>query len=190
MKYQKVVKEVMLPISSYPTVHIDGTLLDAIRALENEQKQRPADIEPYRAVLVIDNNGEIIGKVGQLSFLKALEPKYNVVVDIDKLTQANLSSEFIETIMDHYDLWRESFFDVCDKAHTVKVRDIMMPVNQNISQDATVAEAIHKIIMWQTLSILVTEGKNIVGILRLSDLYKEIANFMVNICECAQNKSE
>lgn len=190
MKYQKKVKDVMLPISSYPTVNVKGTLLDAVRALENAQKDRPPEIEPYRAVLVVDDDGKIIGKIGQLAFLKALEPKYNIVVDIDKLTQANLSSEFIETIMDHYDLWRESFFDVCGKAHTVLVKDIMMPVVQNISQDASIAEAIHKIIMWQTLSILVTDGNKIVGILRLSDLYKEIANFITNVCECAQNNKE
>ncbi len=190
MKYQKKVKDVMLPISTYPTVHISGTLLDAVRSLENAQKHRSSEIEPYRAVLVVDDEGKIIGKIGHLSFLKALEPKYNILIDIDKLTQVNLSSEFIETIMDHYDLWRDNFFDICAKAHNIYIKDIMMPIIQNISQEASIAEAVHKIIMWQTLSILVTDGSKIVGILRLSDLYKEVANFLLNECECAKNYKE
>ena len=190
MTYQKLVKELMIPISSYPTVSSEGLLLDAIVALEKKQLLRPYNIEPYRAVLVTDEKGRIVGKIGQLAFLKALEPKYQMVVDMEKLAMANLSSEFINTIMDHYDLWRDNFFDICSKAHNIKVKDIMLPVEQSIDENSSVAEAIHKIIMWQTLSILVSRDKEIVGIIRLSDLYQEIAQFVTNVCECAQNQKE
>jgi hypothetical protein len=36
--------------------------------------------------------------------------------------------------------------------------------------------AIHKIIMWQCLSVLVKRGNEVVGILRTSDLINEIEN--------------
>lgn len=182
----KLVKELMIPIGEYPTVDQGGSLLDAIHSLEKAQAARPQNIEPYRAVLVVDANKRIVGKLGHLAFLKAFEPKYNLVTDIDKLAQANLSSDFINTIMDHYDLWSDSFFDVCSKAHNIKVLDVMHSVQESIDENASLPEAIHKIIMWQSLSVLVSRGNDIIGIIRLSDLYNEIAHYVTNVCECSK----
>jgi hypothetical protein len=51
----------------------------------------------------------------------------------------------------------------------------MIPVTESIDENALLTEAIHRIVLWQTLSILVTRGGEVVGILRLSDLFDEIS---------------
>ena len=100
MSEARWVKEVMLPLDDYALVPEDASMVDAYCALEEAQKRLPAGRQPSRAVLVVDKRGRIIGKVGQLAFLKALEPKYDKVGDLGALSRAGLSSDFINSMMD------------------------------------------------------------------------------------------
>lgn len=179
----KKVKDLMIPASQYPTVHKDTTVLQAIIDLDKAQERVPNNRKEFRAVLVLDNDGKVIGKVGHLAMMKALEPKYNKINDMEKLSRANLSPEFINMMMDYFTLWSESFYDVCKRASSIKVSDIMHPVNESIDENASLEEAVHKIIMWQSLSVLVSRGQEIVGIIRLSDIYNEVAHFIRFHCK-------
>lgn len=179
----KTVKELMVPLSEYAQVSEEANLLDAIEALEKSQKNKSAGVFPHRAVLVINKNGEIVGKLGHLGFLKALEPKYNKIGDMESLSRAGLSSEFISTIMENMRLWGDDMVDICSRAKTTKVKTVMRPVTENVQEDASLTEAIHKILMHQSLSIIVLRGDKPVGILRLSDIYAAITE---NIKGCAK----
>lgn len=176
----KSVKDVMLPLSGYAVVSLDATLRDALKELDRAQMNLPAGKQPHRAVLVADENGEIVGKLGHLGFLKALEPKYDVFGDMDRLSRAGVSEEFVNSMMDNFRFWTDDFSRLSQRARIVMIKEVMTPVDENISQDASLAEAIHRMIMWQTLSILVTRGDEVVGILRLSDLFTEVASYVVS----------
>jgi CBS domain-containing protein len=178
--YNKKVKDLMIPLDQYAVIGQEATLLDAINSLDAAQRSAPRNRQQFRAVLVLDNNKKIIGKVGHFAFLKALEPKYNMLSDMNNLTKAGLSSDFIQTIMDNYDLLQDNIYDICVQATTIKVKDIMHPVTESIDEDDTLEEAIHKIIMWESLSILVRKDNDIVGIIRLSDIFNEVASFIIN----------
>lgn len=55
----------------------------------------------------------------------------------------------------------------------------MRPIKESVDEDAPITEAIHKMIMWQAMRVLVTRGeKEVIGVLRLSDLYSEVAERM------------
>ncbi|MBU0518517.1 CBS domain-containing protein, partial [bacterium] len=82
MSEARWVKDVMLPLDDYALVPEDASMVDAYCALEEAQKRLPPGRQASRAVLVVDKSGKIIGKVGQLAFLKALEPKYDKVGDV------------------------------------------------------------------------------------------------------------
>jgi CBS domain-containing protein len=187
MSEAKWVKDVMLPLDDYALVPEDASMVDAYRALEDAQKKLPPGRQPSRAVLVVDHNGKIIGKVGQLAFLKALEPKYDKVGDLGALARAGLSDDFIDSMIGNLQLWQESFFDICQRARITRVKHIMHPVEESVDEDAPLREAVHKIIMYQTLSLLVKRGNQIVGILRLSDLFVEIGK---QIDTCSDSHSE
>lgn len=174
MSLARFVKDLMLPLDNYAVVQEDATLIEAYCALEEAQKKLPPDRQPSRAVLVTDKKGKIIGKVGQLAFLKELEPKYGKMGDLGALSRVGLSSDFITTMMENMDLWKESFADICRRANTKTVKEAMHPVTESIDEDAHLSVAVHKIVMFQTLSLLVTRGNQIVGILRLSDLFNEV----------------
>src|SRR3989339_1872543 len=180
--YTKLVKDLMIPVDLYPTVNQNATMLEAISKLKKANELSQSAQQPFRAVLVKNDEGKIVGKIGHIAFLKALEPKYNQMFDIDKLSRVALSSGYIDSMIQQYSLWEEGI-DICKIANDVKVKDIMSPIEQHIDENETIGNAIHKIIMWQTLSILVTRDIEIVGIIRLSDLYNSIEEYLVNSCK-------
>lgn len=174
----KKVKDLMVPLDQYAVVPEDATLLDAIIALDKAQKRLPVERQPYRAVLVADKNGAIIGKIGQLAFLTALEPKYNVLGDLEALSRAGVRSEFITSMMEHYQFFQESLPDHCLHGRSTRVKDVMRPVKEAVQEETPICEAIHKVVMLQTLSILVKRGDKVTGLLRLSDLFDEVVREM------------
>lgn len=174
----KLVKELMVPLEMYPTVPQDSTLLDAVNKFERVQKLRDRRRQPYRAILVVDENNNVVGKIGQLAFLRALEPQRNVLGDMGKLAIAGVSADFINTMMNHFQFFQDSMADICRRARHIIVKDVMVPVTESIEEEATLGEAIYKIVALQTLSIMVTRKGKIVGLLRLCDVVQEIADEM------------
>ncbi len=82
------VKDLMVPLAEYATVSEKATLYDAIVALEKAQEEFDTRLEkapeefgtkrhPHRAILVLDKDGQVAGKISQLDALRALEPKYS-----------------------------------------------------------------------------------------------------------------
>lgn len=179
----KCVKDLMIPVSEYATIHQDATLYEAILTLQDYQKNVPENRQPYRAILVTDDRQHIIGKINHWGFLKALEPKYTLVNDMEKLSRVGVSSDFVKSMMDQLRLWQDNFFDVSKRVQTIKVKDVMNPITESIDENASIIEAIHRIVMWQTLSLLVLRGNQVIGILRLSDLYSEVVHYILDACK-------
>jgi CBS domain-containing protein len=174
MDAQKYVIDVMLPIEEYAVVSEEDTLYDAFITLEEAQEKLPEGRQKHRAVLVKDNNNQIVGKLGHLGFLKALEPGYKDLGQLDIVSKAGLTKEFITSMMKNFDLLQDDLDEIRKKTKTIKMKDVMRPMTEQVDVNDTINEAIHKIIMWQALSCLVTKGGKVVGILRISDLFDEV----------------
>ncbi|MBD3402602.1 CBS domain-containing protein [candidate division GN15 bacterium] len=170
-----VVRDLMVPLDEYAVVSIDATLADAVRALDEAQARLPEGRQPHRAVLVTDHNGTIVGKIGQLAFLKGLEPKYNMMGEFDRMSRAGVSDELMSTMRNHFQLFEDPINDICERGATVPVRDVMHPVKESVAESATLTEALHHFVVWQQLSLLVTAGGKVTGLLRLSDLFEVFA---------------
>jgi len=182
----KKIKDLMIPLEQYATVHVESSLYDAVLAIHKSQDNLSAGMQPIRAVFVVDDSNKIVGKMGHLAFLKALEPKYNNIVDLDKLTRAGVSLDFISSMTDNLRLWQDDLMNIWKRAHSMKVKHVMSPASESIDENASLSEAIHQIILLQSLSLLVKSGSKIVGILRLSDLYNEVER---NILSEYQNEN-
>ena len=68
------VKDLMVLLDEYVTVSRDATLYDAIVSMENAQKKIDPSKHKHRAILVLDHDGNVIGKVTMFDILTALEP--------------------------------------------------------------------------------------------------------------------
>lgn len=179
----KTVKDVMLSLAEYAVVEEDATILDALKALKESQDRLPPGKQPHRAVLVRDRSGKIIGKLHHFAFLRALIAERKPMIEKKVLDRAGVSDELLASSMQTLDLLTGDLVDVCERASNVSVRDVYTPANQGISEDASLADAISSFLAHQTLSLLVRRAGVTVGILRLSDLFEELARqIMQNDC--------
>ncbi len=171
-----LVEEMMVPLEEYATVSEDATLLDAVNMLEKVQDEYDREHFPYlhRAVLVYDEDKKIVGKISQIDVLKALEPKYDEIGDMKRISLAGFSPKFFSSLIDKYALCDRSFIDMCSQAAARKVKEFMYTPGEGeyVEEDVVICEAVHQLIIGHHQSLLVTSGSDIVGVLRLTDVFK------------------
>ena len=181
-----IVKDLMVPLEEYATVSEEATLFEAVMTLEkaHEDLDRTRYHYLHRAVLVYDKNKKIVGKISQLDVLRALEPKYGVLGDKESLSRAGFSPQFLKSMLEQHSLWDKPLKDVCGKAAKLKVKGFMYTPSEGeyVEESTSLEEAMHLLVMGHHQSLLVTRGENIVGILRLTDVFMEIFRLM-RICE-------
>ena len=179
-----IVKDLMVPLSEYPTVSKEATLYEAVVALEKAQKEFDQTRYRHRAVLIFDENNEIVGKVSQLDVLRALEPKYDQMGETRSLSRFGFSPKFLKSLFQQFNLWDKPLDDIFRKAGQLKVKNFMYTPTEGeyVEKNASIDEAIHQLVMGHHQSLLVTRGKTIVGILRLTDVFKMIFE-MIMACD-------
>ncbi len=189
MKNTKV-KDMMVPLSEYATVSEDATLNETVLALEKAQSEFKKGGYKHRAVLILDKENNVVGKVSQHDILRALEPKYDLFGDKNSLSNISLSrfglsKSFIESMVDQYDLWTKTLEDTCVTIGTqLKVKDFMYKPSESeqVEADTLFHEAIHMLVIGHHQSLLVTEGNKIIGILRLTDVFDKITATIKDTC--------
>lgn len=175
------VKELMVPIAEYATVSSDATLYAAVAALEKAQEEFDHTRYRHRAILILDADGHVVGKMSQLDVLRALEPKYSEMMEQSHLQQRlGFTKHFMKSVMLQYKMWDSPMGDICRKAAQQSVSKYMHKPTEgeHVDVDATLDEAIHQLVMGQHQSLLVVREKKIVGILRLTDVFAAVFHTM------------
>jgi predicted transcriptional regulator len=174
------VKDLVVPLSEYATIPIGASLLEAVEALEKAQEDFDSTKYRHRAILVLNETGHVVGKIGQLDALRALEPKYCEMVEGQAVSRLGFSAKFIQDMCDQYDLFDKPLDDLCKKASTLNVENCMGELTENeyISIEATLDMAIHQLVMGSHQSLVVKDGPAIVGILRLTDVFVAVFHAM------------
>jgi CBS domain-containing protein len=171
------VKDLMVPLNQYATVFEDATLSDAIDALESAQAQFDTSKYRHRAILVCDRKtNKVLGKISQMDVVRSLEPKYNLLGESSSVSRFGFSPKFMKSILEQYELWNDPLNEICQRAGKRKVTDVMYKLTEGeyVTEDATLNQAVHQLIMGHHQSLLVSREEEIVGILRLTDVFMEI----------------
>lgn len=176
------ISELMVPLSEYATVSQDATLLDAVMELERAQEEFEDKHTRYRhrAILVLGDDGSVIGKLSQLDVLRALEPKYEEMLDGRGSHKLGFTRQFMTSMLEDYHLFDSPLEDICRKTMDQKVTKFMYQLTEGefVAIDASLAEAIHLIIIGHHQSLLVKHGDRIEGILRQTDVFAAIFHMM------------
>jgi len=172
------VKDLMVPLSGYATVSEDATLYEAVKALKTAQKNFDQTRDRHRAILITDKNNRIVGKLSQLDVIRALEPKYLKIDDPQSLSRFGFSQDYLKYTLKEHQLWENALDDICKKAAKLIVKAFMYAPTEGeyVKEDTSLEEAIHLLVMGRHQSLLVTKGKDIMGILRLTDVFKQISD--------------
>lgn len=175
------VKDLMVPISEYATVRMGTSLLDAIRVLERAQEAFTVNKYQHRAILVLDENDQVVGKVGQLRVLKAIETRYDLDNEIEELKSFNFSDEYIAHRREQRRLQGPIIKgDALQTAALKKVEEFMQKPapGEFVSENCSLDRAIHQLVAGTHLSLLVTRDKKISGILRIADVFAAVYHEM------------
>ncbi len=173
------VKDLMVPLAEYATVDENASLFEAVCALEDAQENFDSKKYRHRAILVLSKAGNVVGKISQLDALKSLEPKYSEFSG-KGAAAVGFSKKFIMTIMEGHGMWNKPMTDICKKAMEIKAKDVMYSPSEGeyVEEDATLDQAIHQLVIGHHQSLLVTKGKSIIGIIRLTDVFAAVFQAM------------
>ena len=172
------VKELMVTLKDYATVHRGATLREAVFALEKAQLSLDPDRHKHRAILVLDESGKVVSKIVMKDILVALEPNYGKEEGMEVLERSGYSPDLIKSMLEDNILWSEPLQFVRERATKLKVSDFIQAPSEGeyIDENATLGEAIHQLVAYAYQSLLVTSGDEVVGILRLSDVFAKICD--------------
>ena len=178
-----IVKDIMVPLSEYATVSDEASLIDAVAALKKSQADFDQAKYRHRAILILDKDGNIVGKVNFQSILRALEPKYEGMLSDTGPLHMGFTRKFQKAMFESLKLWQDPLEQICRKAAQIKVKSFMVTPKESemIEPEAELGEAIHQLVIGHHQSLLVTKGRKIVGVLRLTDAFEVVAE---NILTC------
>ncbi len=179
MKNKKA-KDLMVPIAEYATVTENMTLIEALIVLEEAQKNFDQSKYRHRAIIVYNTNGHVVGKVSQMDILKALEPKNEQVSEKKLSARSGLSQNFLASMVEQLELWDIPIDTMIKRSSKLNVKSIMYEPScaEFIAEDSSIAKCIHSLVIGQHHSLLVASQNEIVGILRLVDIFHEVYGVM------------
>ena len=184
MKNRKV-KELMIPLEDYVTVNQNATLSEAVLTLRNAWTKKGPHKYHHHAVLAIDDNGKVVGKLSMHDTILALEPGYRGLFHPGYNKDKDITPKYIKDSLEQYAIWQAPLEDLCQKGGHYLVKDVMQSPHTGhpISENASLAEAAHAMILGRNQSLIVINDQNeVVGVLRLTDLFLAVADALA-ACE-------
>jgi hypothetical protein len=175
-----LVKDLMVPLSEYATVPEGSTLFEAVLALEKAQEEFDHTKYKHRGILILDQKNRVIGKLSHLHALRALEPKSDDDNGFKDLGNFGFNDTFIRKLRKQRRQQSAPIEDLCRKAAELKVENFMHITAEDefIDHEATLDLAIHQLVHEKLLSLLVTRNGEIIGILRLADVFAAVYHTM------------
>jgi CBS domain-containing protein len=167
------VKEIMIPILNYVTVRKENTLVEVLQALEQARKSETE--HAHRDAIVVDANGEFIGKLTMIDVFRALEPNYAKVEQQQE--KGTLTDEFVKKAAIDFNLWIEPAQTLCERGGRLKVSEVMhIPEKMEyVKETDSLENALHLYVMGihQPLIVRNEKGK-VTGVLRFGDVFEAV----------------
>lgn len=172
---ERCVKDIMEPLSALiSTVREDQSVAEAIEAMRRffgrtitATKHKETLL---RSILVTDRDNTVVGVISIIDFLRELQPPCMRLSDDRSITGGSI-------FLNPPDYLGSFGSMICDMA-SKKVREVMPRKPPTIDASADLIEAANKLLSLRVQSLLVTEGKKAVGVLRDKDLFLEMANLI------------
>lgn len=166
MPYEKKVKELMIPLEDYPHIPYWFTLRQAMAIIREAAIKFEGSFEP-RAVLVFDEKYQLMGILTLRDIIKGLEPRF--------LKETNLVKMDPSLTVLVADLLGPQI-----KEHAQRpVSEVMSPIQATVDGNAPIVKALYLMIKENVGSMPVILDDKVAGMIRLSDLFGEIAKVVL-----------
>jgi len=169
MVAERLVKEVMIPLTDYPHIPYWFSVRQAIAMVKAAAAEPHARMEP-RFVLVFDEKYQLLGFVGLKEMLRGIEPRF-----LRRPEAAHFQgAQPLEMDPSLSLLWRDLFGRGCKEEAAKPVKDIMTPVRATVKADDPLVKAAYTMVQADVEILPVMEDYKVAGIARLEDIFQEI----------------
>ena len=174
MDTQKRVRDVMIPLTRYPTIRDTTTLREAVDVLEHAQIEVDGRKSLPRVLLVFDAIDVMVGYVRRRDLMRGLEPKFLVVQPLayrkklfDVAVDPNLSELPYDRVMT----------GIREQASR-PVSDVMQPVEIVIQANDHIMKAVYEMVSRDLSLLPVLDGQRLVGVVRSVELFHELGEVL------------
>lgn len=163
--------DIMIPLEAYPHIPYWYTLRQAVDVIENATIICGERTSLPRALLVFDDDQQLLGIVRRRDILKGLEPKF-----LRTMPMTHRKQLFdVEVDPDLVDFSSGRIAKAMQEQAEHKVSEIMQPIVATVRHDDHLAKVIYKMIHWDLNLLPVIKEGNVVGVVRSVDAFHEIA---------------
>jgi CBS domain-containing protein len=170
----RLVKEIMIPLGHYPSVHADDTLKRAVSTMEAAHIEVGHRRSLPRVLLVLGSRDELVGILRRRDILRGLEPKFLVSQRMEyqkKLFDVAVDPNLSELAFDRM------VKGVRGQAER-SVREVMLPVAATVDPDDHIMKAVYEMVsLNQSLLPVVRDGR-VLGVIRSVDVFHELAQLL------------
>jgi len=181
MPLKRKVRDIMVPLADYAKTGPNKRLKDAVlemRKIYCEVETGECTEAGHRTGLVLDDNDKLIGIIDFRSILKTLIPELAGGLG-EKLSALGVSIAFAEADAADLDESQAGFVERVHKFSETKVKDMMLKIRgKGIQADARLIDALRSIYRLQVTVMPVYDDKQLVGVVRDSDLFLAIASIL------------
>ena len=163
MPYNKKVKDLMIPLEDYPHIPYWFTLRQAMAIVREASIKFEGSFEP-RAVLVFDEKYQLMGMLTLRDIIRGLEPKFAKDAGIIKADPS------LAVLMG------DMFGPGMKEASQKPVSEVMSPIKVTVNGDDPITKALFLMIQENVGMMPVLLDKKVVGMVRMSELFKEISD--------------
>ncbi|ACL03933.1 Protein with response regulator receiver domain [Desulfatibacillum aliphaticivorans] len=169
---EKLVRDVMIPISAYSTLAENATLKDAVATLKQSYLGRDNTSSltesGHNSLLVLSSSGKMLGVLAIEDIFNAVVPAYLSAPKPSTADSIQYSPMF----------WRGILCAQLAQNANTRLKDIMSPAPLTIDADANLMEAVYSMLQNETGRLAVTDQGEVLGIIRKQDILFEMGRIL------------
>lgn len=181
MPLRKKVRDIMVPLADYATTTPDKTLKEAVlemRKIYCEVEVGACTEAGHRTSLVLDENNGLVGIIDFRVILKTLIPEIAGSFS-EKISAIGASIAFAEAGASELDESEAGFNERVIRYAETKVGDMMLKIHgKGVQAEERLINALKMMYRWKVTVIPVYDDKELVGVLRDSDLFLATASIL------------
>ncbi len=168
------VREIMIPVARYPSVRDNTTLRKAIEVILGAVLEVEHEKSLPRVLLVFDGIDVLVGTVRRRDIMRGLEPSFLVSQPLEyrkKLFDVAIDPNLSEL---SYDRVIKGIRAQAERP----VSDVMRPIEATLDAEDHIGKAIYEMVSLNVSLIPVLHEKQLVGVVRSVDVFRELAKFL------------
>lgn len=171
MNSNKKAGSLKIDLFDYPHIPYWFTLKQATGIIKKSMINSNKCFHPL-AILVFDEKYNLMGTLTLKDILRGLEP--------DFMSPTSKAQGYAESVESLSIVWDSLFTEKSKSLAEKPVSDVMAPVKGCVSSDDPVTKAAYLMVHQDTMLLPVIDGGKITGIIRMKDVFEEIAKAVLN----------